>query len=173
MKNDLVELGTCHRPHGIKGEFSFSLYNRDSSVIKKGSLITLVPISEKSSLPKEGAEYSVSKISFGNKVICQLNEVQDRNTVESMVPFKILFPREKFPVLESGEVYYYDFIGLEVIDAAGMVVGKIENFFENNGQLILALKYEDEKLELPYVEPFFPSVDWDKRQITLIPPENY
>ena len=169
----MIELGTCQKPHGIKGEFSFYLYNRDSSVIKKGSVLTLMPLNGTSQLNPNGSEFKVAQISFGNKVICKLEEVSSRNQVEEMIPFKIMMSRESFPKLKSGEVYYCDFVGLRVISDQEIVLGEVTNFYENHGQLILALNISNNSVELPYVESFFPKVDWQKRELTLIEPEEY
>ncbi|MAZ48166.1 MAG: 16S rRNA processing protein RimM [Halobacteriovoraceae bacterium] len=173
MESKLVELGTCHKPHGIKGEFSFHLYNKDASVIKKGSVLILIPLSEVSALSKNGEPYKVAQISFGNKVICKLEEVKDRNKVEELIPFKIMLHRSDFPRLRSGEFYLYDFIGLNIIDSKGEIKGVVENFYENNSQVILVLDLSREKIELPFIESFFPNVDWEKREITFIEPETF
>lgn len=173
MESKLVELGTCHRPHGIKGEFSFHLYNKDASVIKKGSVLFLIPLSDASALSKNGEPYKVAQISFGNKVICKLEDVQDRNMVEKLIPFKIMLPRSEFPKLRSGEFYLYDFIGLNIKDSRGISKGVVENFYENNSQVILVLDLGKEKIDLPFIESFFPRVDWEKREITFIEPETF
>ena len=78
-----------------------------------------------------------------------------------------------FPKLKSGEVYYCDFVGLRVISDQEIVLGEVTNFYENHGQLILALNISNNSMELPYVESFFPKVDWQKRELTLIEPEEY
>ena len=96
-EKDLVELGSATKPHGIKGGFQFNLFNTVESVLKKNEVISIFPKSPASTIAKEGLEIKIENIHFGNKVICYLEDITDRNIVEEMLPFTIYYPREKFP----------------------------------------------------------------------------
>ena len=71
----LIELGSCRKPHGIKGAFSFYLINSESSSLKSGQKITLVPLDGKSSIREEGEEFEIETINFGNKTIVRLKNI--------------------------------------------------------------------------------------------------
>lgn len=171
MKIKMIELGYCAKPHGIKGELSFHLYNDNSRVLKKGELITLMPSKASSSVPKAGQEVTISSIAFGNKVICRFNEISDRNTVEAMIPFKIFYPRERLPQLAEGEFYYEDLVGLKILDNDRNEVGTVVSYFENGAQIVLTLNVNGEVIELPFVEAFFPKLDLKNKTISFIAPE--
>jgi 16S rRNA processing protein RimM len=172
MKNkNLVELGTSTRPHGIKGGFLFNLFNNDASVLIKGSVITIFPNSDKSEVPAEGQEIAIDEIHFGNKTICYLKGIRDRNIVEAMIPFKLFYPRDKFPEPDEDELYLQDLVGLKVLDIDGYEIGKVQSYFDNGAQTVLKLKLESEIVELPFVENFFPHVNLEKGTITMISPE--
>lgn len=171
MNDKLIELGTCKKPHGIKGEFSFHLFNSQDSILSKGSSITLVPLDKSSCINPSGEVFVIDAINFGNKTICRLKGVDNRNLVEEMIPFSIQVKRSEFPDLKSGEFYLSDLIGLVLIDAENKEVGSVENFFENGPQVILVIDYRGEKLELPYVPSFFPEIDVPNRKLSFIPPE--
>lgn len=168
---NMVELGFCKSPHGIKGEFSFSLYNKDSSVLKKKTQVLLVPHTKSSSIKPEGEYFEISQIKFGNKVIARLTGIEDRNQVEAMIPFSIHLSRDKFPALDEGEFYYFDLIGFQVVGDDGKELGSVDNFYENNDQLILVLKINNEIIELPYVDHFFPAKDLAKKILVVNLPE--
>ncbi|OUR94884.1 16S rRNA processing protein RimM [Halobacteriovorax marinus] len=172
-KNELIELGVCGKPHGIKGGFTFVLNNAEDSVLANGSEITLFPSSKASSIEEGGEDFHIKSIAFGNKVIVYLKEVSDRNLVESMIPFTIKMSRENFPEAEEGEFYYSDLIGLEVRDVTtSEVVGKVSDFYDNTAQVVLVIKSPGkEVLELPFVENFFPEVDIENGFMTFIRPE--
>ncbi len=171
-KNEqLVKLGECRKPHGIKGGFKFHLYNQEDSVLKNKETITLFPLSSASSIPSEGKEFEIKTIHFGNQTVCYLNDIVDRNIVEAMLPFSIHYPREKFPKLEDGQWYVSDLEGLKVLDTLGREVGKISRYFDNGAQLVLTVVTENEKFELPFIEAFFPEIDIEAGTITFITPE--
>ena len=92
-KSKWMRLGVCRKPHGIKGAFDFHLDNAIDSVLDNGVEIHISPLEAKSSLPAEGMDIEIADISFGNKVIVYLDEVNDRNVVESMIPFEIYIDR--------------------------------------------------------------------------------
>jgi 16S rRNA processing protein RimM len=168
---NLVELGVSNKPHGIKGGFLFKLHNTDDSILAKGVEVYLFPFNSGSSIPSEGKPYKVESIHFGNKTICYLKGVKDRNIVEEMLPFLIMFPRDQFPDLETDEWYVQDLIGLTIFDQDGYEIGKVDSYYENGAQVVLKMKVRGKNLELPFVESFFPYLDIEKNKIVLIEPE--
>ena len=167
-----IHIGHCTTPHGIKGEFSFVLYNSEESVLNNGSIVSLTPRSSASSIPQDGKEYKISKINFGNKTIVTLEGVGDRNLVESMVPFDIYFARENFPETDNGEYYLNDLLGLEVFNhVTKKSIGRVMDFYENGVQVILKIKTEDDILEILFIDQYVPEVDMDKGRIEVIIPE--
>lgn len=170
-KENLIQLGIANKPHGIKGGFLFKLENSTDSVLTKNSKITLIPMNTASSISKEGEEFEIANIHFGNKTICYLKDINDRNVVEAMLPFSIHYPRSLFPETEDDEFYVNDLIGLKVLDTKGNEVGKVESQYDNGVQTVLKLKVNNQFIELPFVENFFPEVDMEKGTITYIAPE--
>lgn len=140
IKDKLIHLGACGRPHGVTGDFSASLLNPDGGAIKKGVSLLLVPKSPQSSLPTEGELYTVKAARFGNKAILRFEGVEGRNQVEEMVPFDIYIRRSDLPAPEEGEFYLEDLIGLEARDPAGREIGAVKSYFDNGAQIVLAVK---------------------------------
>jgi 16S rRNA processing protein RimM len=170
--NDLVELGACRKPHGIKGGFHFHLYNTEESVLKEGIEVTLFPESAQSSIPEEGKKYSISKISFGNKIIAYLDDISDRNIVEDIIPFKIFVDRSIFPETKDGEFYVTDLIGADVFNCeTGDKVGTLHDYYDNGQQIVFVIKTEDDMLDLPFTKQFFPLVDIENKRIEILVPE--
>lgn len=170
-KKNLIELGTCYKPHGIKGAFLFKLHNQEDSVLAKGEDVLLFPASSASSLKASGQSFTIDEIHFGNKVICYLKDIRNRNIVEDLIPFVIKYPREKFPELKKDEWYIEDLVGLKVFDQDGHEIGIVENHYDNGAQVVLNLKVNGKKMDLPFVETFFPYVDIKKNKIVLVEPD--
>lgn len=171
-KSDNIHIGHCTTPHGIKGEFSFVLYNQEDSVLHDGAIVSLLPRSASSSVPQDGKDFKIKKISFGNKTIVTLDGVNDRNLVEAMVPFDIYFDRANFPETDEDEYYLNDLLGLEVFDfATKKSIGRVMDFYENGVQVVLKIKTENEILELLFIDQYVPEVDIDNGRIEVIIPE--
>ncbi len=170
-RSENVHIGHCTTPHGIRGEFSFVLYNPEDSVLHDGAVVTLTPRAESSSIPQDGKEFTISKIKFGNKTIVTLEGVGDRNVVEAMVPFDIYFSRENFPETDPDEYYLNDLLGLEVIDfITKKPVGRVVDFYENGVQVVLKIKTEKEFIELLFIEQYVPVVDLEEGKMEVIVP---
>lgn len=170
-RDNLVILGVCNKPHGIKGGFSFLLENSQDSVLKNGMRIYLFPKSASSSIAKEGEEFIIDKISFGNKTIAYLKDISDRNIVEGMLPFEIKLPRDEFPETADDEFYVSDLIGMEVLEVGtDEEVGKVSKYYDNGAQLILVIQAKGERIEVPFVERFVPEVDIEQKKIWVVIP---
>lgn len=171
-KEELIKLGFCAHPHGIKGEAELRLINAEDSVLEDGLTVFLYPSSEKSQLSSYGEEWKILKIRFGNKVIVTFDGVKDRTQLESMIPFEVFLHRDAFPEPEEGQVYLADLVGMEVKDPEGNLVGKLESFDDNGFQYLFNIRLEiGGILTLPYVDAFFPEIDVESKSITMIPPE--
>lgn len=170
-KNNLIEMGYAHRPHGIKGGIVFNLYNHDSSILLKGEGLYLFPKDEKSSLKHEGEFFRIESIHFGTKTICYLEKLKDRSVIEEILPFTIFYPRGKFPITQADEWYVSDLIGLKVFCPEGSEIGWVESTYENGAQTVLRLRIDEETVELPFVENFFPYVDIEQNKIIVIRPD--
>ena len=141
-------------------------------MLGNGSLISLLPRSTSSSVPQDGKDFKIKKISIGNKAIVILEGVSDRNTVEAMVPFDIYFDRKNFPETEDDEYYLNDLLGLEVFDFITKAsIGRILDFYENGAQVVLKIKTETEILEILFIDQYVPEVDIEGGRIEVIIPE--
>lgn len=174
-KDQLIKLGFVANPHGIKGEAELRLINPDpnESVLDDEMKVWLYPSSAKSKLNKDGEQWMIQKLRFGNKVICQFEGIQDRTHLESLIPFEIYLEREAFPETDEDEVYLVDLVDMEVVNEEGEVIGKLESFSDNGMQYLFNVRVgpTGELVTLPYVETFFPKIDMEKKQITMISPE--
>lgn len=171
MKKTNVHIGHCTSPHGIKGEFSFVLYNPEDSILDNGSTVTLTPRGAGSSVPQDGKEFAIKKISFGNKTIVSLEGIDNRNIVEEMIPFDVYVSREDFPETEDDEYYINDLLGLEVYHYyTKNLIGRVMDFYENGAQVVLKIKTDKEIIEVLFMNQYVPVVDIDQNRLEIIPP---
>jgi 16S rRNA processing protein RimM len=173
-KEDLIKLAFVAHPHGIKGEAEVRLMNPnpEESILDDEMKVWLFPSSAKSKISPAGEEWTIQKIRFGNKVICQFEGVKDRTHLESLIPFEIYMDRESFPEPEENEVYLVDLVDMDVVDEDGVKIGRLESFDDNGMQYLFNVRMESgEIVTLPYVEAFFPKIDMEEKQIVMVRPE--
>jgi 16S rRNA processing protein RimM len=172
MSQKFIEMGTCKRPHGIKGGFQFHLYNTEDSSLKKGTTVKLVPLTPNSSLSKEGELHKIKSISMANKTICYLEDITDRNIVEAMIPFTIFLDRADFKDLNDGEVYLSDIEGFDVLNENNEKVGTVITYYDHGASDILVVeKVTGKRVELPFVDAFFPEINIEEKYLVMIDPE--
>ncbi|WPU63767.1 ribosome maturation factor RimM [Peredibacter starrii] len=173
-KEDLVKLAFVAHPHGIKGEAEIRLINDnpEESILDDEMKVWLFPSSPKSKIKTTGEEWTIAKIRFGNKVICQFEGIKDRTHLESLIPFEIYLDRESFPEPEDDEIYLVDLVDMDVVNQEGVKVGKLESFSDNGMQYLFDVRMDTgEVVTLPYVDAFFPEIDMEEKKITMIMPE--
>ena len=167
----LVKLGIARKAHGLKGEVDFWTSSGNDTHLEKGHKVWLHPL-DGSTLPVEGREFEVEQVRRGNQVLLKLKDIPDRTALEKILPFEVSCFRDQFPELEDGEFYVTDLIGLKAVNSEGKVIGKIAEFYESPGQLIFTVSLlNGERIDLPYVDNFFPSVDIAAGTITVNLPE--
>lgn len=165
---DLITLGYCSSPHGIKGAATFKSQHELGEDISKGDHVTLFPHNEKSGLPQEGQDYTIKKITYGHKIMVEFNEITNRNQLEEILPF--LLKKER-PALAEGEYFISDLIGFKVLDyRTKKEVGEVGDVYDNGVQDILSIKGKLE-MDLPFIEQFFPIVNPETKIVELIVPD--
>lgn len=173
-KDQLIELGYCSKAHGVQGGFSFTLHNMEDSILKDGFTVTLKPYGNSSSIDSEGIQVKIKNIKFGNKVICFLEDITDRNIVDEMMPFTIYVRRGDFPEEQADEIYLSDMIGQPVYSPETFEeIGKILSSYENGEQVVFEVELSNgKKIDVPFVPAFFPEITED-REILMIVPEEF
>lgn len=175
MKNiekKYIKLGFASSPHGIKGASTLNLENLEDSVLENGMIVLLKPAGPKSKIVNDGQEFKILNISFGNKAICYLEGIDDRNKIEAILPFEIFVTRDQFPEADEGEYYISDLIGLDVIDhETREKLGVVSKYYDNNAQIVLSVRVGVTYVELPFIDNFFPEVNVDEGFISMVRPE--
>src|SRR5690349_24998872 len=65
--------------------------------------------------------------------------IDDRDVAAKLVGSEIEVPRSELPKLKRGEFYWVDFVGCEVSNVEGAVLGKVESVTDNGAQAVLVL----------------------------------
>jgi 16S rRNA processing protein RimM len=106
----------------------------------------------------------------GAAVVAKLAGIADRDQAAALQGMRIAVSRDDFPAPASGEFYWSDLVGLQVVNAAGVVLGKVSRVFETGANDVLVVEDrmagERERL-LPFIETVIRKVDLAVGRITV------
>jgi 16S rRNA processing protein RimM len=96
--------------------------------------------------------------------------VDDRDAAQALAGAEIWVPRSRLPAPKPGEYYWVDLEGLEVVNAEGIVLGRVSHLFDTAANQVMVVAGERERL-IPFLEGSFVTrvdfeagrieVDWD------------
>ncbi|HBK77691.1 MAG TPA: 16S rRNA processing protein RimM, partial [Gammaproteobacteria bacterium] len=99
-------------------------------------------------------------------VVCHLKGYDDRAQARELVDVDIAVAADRFSKLESGEYYWYQLEGLEVVNLSGESLGKVDRLLETGANDVLVLKGEQERL-VPYTPGVVAEVDLNRGRIQV------
>jgi len=87
----------------------------------------------------------------GKTVVARLDGITDRDMAATLVGATIGIARENLPETESGEYYWTDIEGLQVVHQDGRVLGKVVYLLATGANDVLVVQGEQELL-IPFVK---------------------
>lgn len=120
-------------------------------------------------LGKEGAwrEYKVLEADVhGKGLIAGLEGSNSRETAEMLQGSQVALPREQLPKAQANEYYWSDLIGLSVVNAQGVELGKVSELLETGANDVLVIQGGRERL-VPFVNALILEVDLAKGLIKV------
>lgn len=101
-------------------------------------------------------------------LIATLEGVADRDASESLRGMLVGAPREELPAPKSGEYYWGDLVGLEVVNVQGQSLGRVAGLIETAGNDVLQVMDEEGKERLlPFVDAVVREVNVAERRILV------
>lgn len=105
----------------------------------------------------------------GKGLVAKFEGVEDRNTAETIRNVDLFVSSSAFAELEPGEYYWHELVGLRVIDAEGMVLGRVDHLLETGAHDVIVVRREGGGQQLiPYVAgEIVQGVDLEAQTITV------
>lgn len=101
-----------------------------------------------------------------NGTVAKLAGCDDRDAAERLRGAEVAIPREALGDAEDGSLYQVDLVGLEVVDASGGSLGKVDSFFATGDSTVMVVRGRRERL-IPFVPEYVHAVDRAARRITV------
>ena len=102
----------------------------------------------------------------GQTLLAQLEGVDDRTASEALKGLEVAVDRSEFPEAEEDEYYWDDLIGAEVVNTAGVLLGRVEGLMETGAHDVLRVMGERERL-IPFVDAYVREVDLEGKRILV------
>jgi 16S rRNA processing protein RimM len=166
-----LAVGHVNRPHGTKGEvYVWPLTDHPEGVFAPGVVVHLAP--ENSALPDPSLEPFVIETvrAFQRGYLVRFEGVLDRNDAETLREHDLLVPIEALPALEEGELFYHDWIGVEVETVDGEKLGVVQEIYELQPVDLLEVRGPRGTLLIPLKREIVKEVDTAARRVLIDPP---
>lgn len=167
IPDDLVLVGHVSGAYGIKGWVRVRRYSADADALLHAKTWWL----DRPEL--RDVDVMQSKV-HGGEIVAQLMGVADRDAAEALKGATVQVRRAHFPVLDEGEFYWVDLIGLEVENLAGERLGAVHDMMDNGAHPILRVQDEEGQAGakprewlIPFVEQYVKTVDQAGKKITV------
>jgi 16S rRNA processing protein RimM len=160
---DHVLLGVIGSAHGIKGEVSITTFTEDPADIGAYGALT------------DGKRtFEIESLRVTPKaVLARIVGVADRTTAEKLRNVPLFVTRDALPEIDDDGTYYQeDLKGLSVVDPAGKTLGTVVEIVNFGAGDLVEVHFTGARDTeyFPFTDAVVPSIDLEKRTLTLIPP---
>ncbi len=101
---------------------------------------------------ERAARYEVTDgAAHGRGTIAHLRGVDDREAARTLIGSPIRVPRECFGKAGKGEYYWFDLLGLEVVNEDGESLGRVDQLLETGANDVLVVRGARKRL-VPFVK---------------------
>ncbi len=163
---ELIPLGKVLRIHGIRGKVKIAPFGNTLEGLSAGQILYLHDEKNK------WRSLVVDKIQRQPKfVIASFRGILSREQAEFLKGKEIFLPVSQLPVLEEGEYYYYQLIGLRVERISGESLGEITDIIETGSNDVYVVSDGNKEVLIPALEDVVVEVDLENRKMKVDLPE--
>ena len=170
---DAVEVGAVVDAYGLKGWVKVAAHanaGQGGDALLKAKRWWLVKGDERKTV-----SMAQSKV-HGDSIVAQLSGSDDRDRALALRGYRVYVRRSDFPTLGADEFYWVDLVGLEVVNEAGVALGRVAELIDNGAHAVLNVAYPTlgkdgqpttgERL-IPFVGVYVKTVDQAAKRIVV------
>jgi 16S rRNA processing protein RimM len=163
MQQNLIIIGKCGRPYGVKGWFHIQSFTADpNNILNYRNWTLLTPQGKQKPVELEGIR------AHGNHFVAKIQGIDSPEDAKSIGLFQIAMPQDELPELGENEYYWADLVGLKAILPSGVTLGTVSELFETGANDVIVVKTEQNKeLLVPYTDEVVLDVDLDAGTLTV------
>lgn len=160
MTARLVQLGTIGAPHGVRGEVRLKSFTDDPLAIGQYRPLRLA----------DGRTLTIAALRpQGDMLVVRFDGVDSREQAAALTNLALFVERDRLPRPDDEDEFYHeDLIGLDVVDEAGMEVGRVVAVHDFGAGTILEVKpASGASLLVPFTRAAVPAVDLSGRRLAV------
>ncbi|MBI4634485.1 MAG: 16S rRNA processing protein RimM [Deltaproteobacteria bacterium] len=158
---EFLEVGRIVKPHDFTGRMKVVSYC-EGDLRKFAGVVFLRHGSE------EPAPFNLRDVRGGKKnPIVSFEGIDSADAASALVGAEILIAPERFAKLPDDEFYWWELIGLEVLNEEGQPLGRIETVFPTGGADVYVCTGGEREILLPAVGEVIRNVDKKKRTMVV------
>lgn len=155
-----VAIGKLRRPHGVRGEIMMEVYTDFPERLHAGMRLYMGDTQQELTLVRQRWHKDTLLLTF-----------EGYSTPESVGVLRnqILYVRTAdLPPLPDGEYYHHQLLGLNVVDEAGKLLGKVFEILETGANDVLIVRPETGgEILLPLIDEVVLAIDLSNRQMRI------
>jgi 16S rRNA processing protein RimM len=172
MKAMIIEpslpIGKVVKAHGLKGHLKVLPYGETFSTLSAEEKIT-ANLPDGTSLTLTVAEISPHQKTF----LLISREIGTVEEAHRLVGAELCVPESRLPPTAPDEFYWYQLIGLEVVNTEGQQLGTLEEIIETGSNDVYVVRRGREEILVPAIEEVVRDVDLQRRLMTVDLPETH
>jgi len=161
-----LSIGKVVKAHGLRGHLKVLPYGETFSTLSAEEKIT-ANLSDGTSFTLTVAEIRPHQKTF----LLMCYEIGTAEQASRLVGAELCVPESRLPPTASGEFYWYQLIGLEVVNTEGQKLGTLEEIIETGSNDVYVVRQGREEILVPAIEEVVREVDLHRRLMTVDLPE--
>ena len=141
-----IPFGTLARAHGVRGEMRLVPFDLQTSLPDGTERVRV--------RPRQGAPVSMTLRRIRpvhRALLVTMAEIPDREVAQAWAGAVLEIDSSSLPPLEPGELYLFELVGADAVDAGGRPIGVVRELLDNRGQDILVLDAPQGERMLPVI----------------------
>ena len=161
-----LSIGKVVKAHGLTGHLKVLPYGETFSTLFAEEKIT-ANLADGTSFTLTVAEIRPHQKTF----LLRCHEIGTAEQARRLVGAELCVPESRLPPTVSGEFYWYQLIGLEVVNTEGQKLGTLEEIIETGSNDVYVVRQGREEILVPAIEEVVREVDLHRRLMTVDLPE--
>ncbi|MBU1625892.1 ribosome maturation factor RimM [bacterium] len=158
----LVIVGKIHKHRGSGGFLTAKSFCVKQGYIEKGTKLYI------EALKGEFLKLEVEECSFyKDKMKLKLCGYENFSETSKLVGKKLYIKRKNFPLIEEGEFYWTDVIGMDVYSTDGECLGRVTDIMETGSNDVFIVSKDSEEFLIPATREVIKKIDYDRNSILV------
>jgi 16S rRNA processing protein RimM len=166
QREELVKIGQFKKPHGVKGEISFSFTNDSFDTCERPFFICEL---EGIFVPFLLEEY---RFNSASTALVKLKNRDSEAQVALLTNKEVYFPKADIRQNASEESFTWDyFIGFTLVDKQTGEIGRVSEIDTTTINILFVVRKGEDEIFIPAVNEWIVSIDEEEKKIYMELPE--